>query len=143
MRVTSLDHVGIRVRDMSAATEFYCGLLDLRVNERKPNWLSLPDGRMIHLMPATDRSRDGNDIGDLARHCAFRVDNLEEAVTTLLAKGLRPFQVELGAGGRRKDLVDADDLSFGIGTVFVSDPDGNVLEFVDIGRGIFKDVQGP
>ncbi len=142
MYITTLNHVGIRVRDMNVAARFYCDLLGLRINDKKSNWLSLPDGRMIHLMPATDRSGDGNDIADLARHCAFQVDSLEDAVATLLARGLKPFQVELGAGGRRRSVVDAGDLGFGIGTVFVSDPDGNVLEFVDVERGIFKEVLG-
>ena len=142
MHITSLNHVGLRVRDMDVAARFYVDLLGLRSNEKKPNWLSLPDGRMVHLMPATDRSEDGNDIGDLARHLAFQVDDLEDAVSTLIAKGLRPFQVELGAHGARKDLFDTADLSFGIGTVFVSDPDGNIVEFVDVERGIFREVLG-
>ena len=138
MRVTSLNHVGLE-----KATRFYIDLLGLEAFEKKPNWLRLPDGRMVHLMPATDKSNDGNDVGDLARHLALQVNSLEEVVATLIAEGLRPFQVELGMDGGRKELLDSSDLSFGIGTVFVSDPDGNIVEFVDVDRGIFKEVLGP
>ena len=60
----------------------------------------------------------------------------------MIAASLQPFQVEPGTHGGRKDLLDFRDLSFGIGIVFVSDPDGNILEFVNVEPGIFKEVLG-
>lgn len=140
MKIKSLNHVGIRVKDMDAATRFYVDLLGLTKIEKKPNWLSIDDGQMVHLMPATEESNDGHDIGDLARHVALEVVSLETTVDFLLQKGLKPFQSELGKDPARKDLTDSSDLTFGIGTIFVADPDGNIVEFVDLSRGIFKEV---
>jgi catechol 2,3-dioxygenase-like lactoylglutathione lyase family enzyme len=75
-----------------------------------------------------------------ARHFALRVDRLEDMVTLLLAQGLRPFQATADQKQHRH-LTSADDaLDFGIGTVFVEDPDGNVVEFVQHGRGVFQGV---
>ena len=46
---------------------------------------------------------------------------------TLLARGLKPFQAEIDAT-KRRELTDASDLTFGIGTVLVTDPEGNIVE---------------
>jgi|GEM_PF-4137867 len=43
-------------------------------------------------------------------------------------------------GEDRQDLTDSKALTFGIGTIFVFDPDNNLVEFVDPTRGIFLDV---
>lgn len=139
MRVKGLHHVGIRVRDMLVASEFYIGVLGFRSNPAKTNWLSLENGQTVHLMPATEHSNPGRDMTDLARHIAFEVESLEDTVLHLLRHGLEPFQAGLDLAQRRY-LKDAGDLAFGIGTVFVMDPDGNVLEFVDPARGIFARV---
>lgn len=37
MRVKSLYHVGVRMRDMLVASEFYVGVLDFRSNPAKTN----------------------------------------------------------------------------------------------------------
>ena len=59
----------------------------------------------------------------------------------LLDKGYRPFQSELDAS-KRKDITSAaDPLDFGIGTVFVIDPAGNVVEFVQRDFGIFAKIK--
>lgn len=139
MRIKNLHHVGICVRDTRVATEFYVGVLGFRANSAKTNWLSLDNGQAIHLMPATDHSDPGRDVEDLARHIALEVESLEDTVLLLLRHGLAPFQSGLELAQRRY-LTDAGDLSFGIGTVFVADPDENVVEFVDPARGIFATV---
>ena len=38
---------------------------------------------------------------------------------------------------KRRELTDASDLNFGIGTVFITDPEGNVIEFMQADRGVF------
>ena len=144
MRIMALNHVGVRVRDMKAAEAFYVGLLGLKPKPNKPNWLQIGNGQMLHLMPGSDESDEGRDIGDLARHVSLHVDSLEDVVALMLRHGCKPFQAELykpgvGKPGRRS-LTDASDLSYGIGTVFVEDPDGNIVEFIDPSRGIFAEV---
>ena len=41
------------------------------------------------------------------------------------------------AATKRRELTNASDLTFGIGTVFITDPEGNVIEFMQADRGIF------
>ncbi len=144
MTIKAINHVGVRVRDMDVAATFYCGVLGLRPKPQKPNWLLLENGQMVHLMPASEESDEGRDIGDLARHFALQVDSLEETAALLLRHGFRPFQAELHkpGGGKpgRRDITGTGDLAYGIGTIFVEDPDGNIVEFVDPSRGIFAQV---
>lgn len=141
MTIKAINHIGVRVRDMKAAAEFYTRVFGFKAQPNKPNWLWIGNGQMVHLMPATDQSDAGRDIADLARHFAFEVDSLEAVVSLLLEHGLKPFQAALDQTQRR-DLTGTSDLAFGIGTVFVTDHDGNLMEFVDTSRGIFADVLG-
>lgn len=140
MHIKSVNHVGIRSLDQERSRRFYVDVLGLVPHPTKTNWLHAADGRFsVHLMPGTDRSNDGNDDADLARHFAFESDDLEGVVDGLLAAGLKPFQGDITAE-HRKALPDSSDLTFGIGTVFVFDPDRNLVEFVDPRRGIFPEV---
>ena len=132
-----LHHVGVRVRDAAAARAFYVGVLGLRPHPEKDNWLGWDASTYpVHLMSGTDLSADGRDHKDLARHFAIEVGSLKEIARTLLAHGLRPFQSGFGLKERR-EVTEDDDLEFGIGTVFVADPDGNVVEFIQAGHGLY------
>jgi catechol 2,3-dioxygenase-like lactoylglutathione lyase family enzyme len=142
MKLTSVSHVGVRTRDRARSEAFYVDLLGLRPHPSKANWLATGDGTYgIHLMPAGAGSHDGKDVADCARHVALATGDLEGVVDELLAAGYEPFQGDLNDS--RRALTDSTDLGFGIGTVLVLDPDGNVVEFVDRNRGIFLDVLGP
>ena len=144
MTIKAVNHVGVRVKDMNVATAFYSGVLGLTPKPQKPNWLLMENGQMVHLMPATAESAEGHDVGDLARHFALQVDSLEDVAALLLRHGLKPFQAELykPGGGKpgRRNITDTRDLTYGIGTIFVEDPDGNIVEFIDPSRGIFAEV---
>jgi catechol 2,3-dioxygenase-like lactoylglutathione lyase family enzyme len=70
------------------------------------------------------------------------VQSLESVVMLLLQHGLRPYQVPVDQAARHPILSADDPLTFGIGTVFVEDPDGNSVEFVQAGRGIIGEILG-
>ncbi|HEY0438525.1 MAG TPA: VOC family protein [Xanthobacteraceae bacterium] len=138
MRFHGLDHVGVRVADVERAKRFYVDVLGLQPRPERPNWLGLDQGFPVHLMQST--TNEPRAAMEPARHFALRVDRLEDVVALLLAHGLRPFQATADQKQHR-DLTSPDDaLDFGIGTVFVEDPDGNVVEFVQHGRGVFEGV---
>jgi catechol 2,3-dioxygenase-like lactoylglutathione lyase family enzyme len=140
--IKRLNHVGIRALDPARSAAFYVGVLGLEPHPTKKNWLRTKDKEFsVHLMPETERSTDRNDAADLARHFALESDDLEGVVDGLLAAGYKPFQSDLKAE-HRKELTDSRDLTFGIGTIFVFDPDKNLVEFVDRTRGIFPEVLG-
>ena len=128
-----LHHAGFATKDDVVAKEFWCGLLGFSECPEKRNWLGW-DGQTypIHLMP----HHAALDAEGLSRHVAIEVTKLEAVLEKLLGAGLKPFQSSLS--GERRDIVSIDQpLDFGIGTIFLRDSDGTVVEFVERGRGIF------
>lgn len=138
MRFRGVDHVGVRVTDMERAKRFYTRVLGLEPRPERPNWLGLDQGFPVHLMPASRDELPGP--MEPARHFALRVDGLESVVGLLLAHGLAPFQATADQKHHRAITSADDPLDFGIGTVFVQDPDGNVVEFIEHGRGVFAGI---
>lgn len=49
----------------------------------------------------------------------------------------------MGDSDTRRELTNASDLNFGIGTVFITDPEGNVIEFMQADRGVFAKYHFP
>ena len=136
--ITGLHHVAVAVRDMAQAEAFYVGVLGLVPCPKKPNWLSAGHGFEVHLMPLK-----GADLPrDPARHFTLAVESLQTIAAHLLRHGLRPYQVTVDQSARH-EITGADDpLDFGIGTIFVEDPDGNSVEFLQPDRGITAEILG-
>jgi catechol 2,3-dioxygenase-like lactoylglutathione lyase family enzyme len=66
---------------------------------------------------------------------------LRPVLHLLLDHGQRVFQT--GFDGVEKEITSREDpLGFGIGSIFVRDPDGNLIEFLQLGHGIFADRSG-
>ena len=134
-----LNHVSMRVTDLDLARRFYTGILGLQPHPQKTNWLGAGQGCLVHLMTPTLDTAGTATPTDPARHVALEVESLEETVATLLETGLKPYQATVDQKSF-KAVASADQpLDFGIGTVFVRDPDDNVIEFVQRGRGILGD----
>ncbi|MFI8793691.1 VOC family protein [Streptomyces sp. NPDC055105] len=130
IKITNLNHVGIRVLDLERATRFYVDVLGLTPRPEKPNWLSAGDSYCIHLMPTTG----GTEPIDVSRHVAFEVPDIRETAAQILATGRQPYQTDLEHN--RHTVTSTDDpLDFGIATLFIEDPEGNTLEFVQFGHG--------
>ena len=114
MLVDDIHHVSLNVTDTERSLGFYRDVLGLAVLPRPDfgfggAWLDAGHGRQIHLIEA-----DVPD--DLGQHMAFRVTDLAATVATLRERG-----VEV-----------ADPRPVGGTTImqtFVSDPDGNRIEF--------------
>lgn len=101
--------------------------------------MSAGDLYAVHLMPATIPHEGGVPV-DPATHFALQVKDLSRVLGTLLAAGQKPYQLSLESLEPKYVHDPHDDLSYGIGTLFVNDPDGNVVEFIDVNRGIFAGV---
>ena len=130
----SLHHVAIVVRDSEEATRFYVEVLGLTVHPTKPNWLLLDGHGAVHLIELRERE-PGSERYPTA-HLALRVASLEAVRDRLLAAGLTPWQN--GLDWSHRDVADPGvSLDWGIGTLFVLDPDGHAVEFIEAGRGIF------
>jgi catechol 2,3-dioxygenase-like lactoylglutathione lyase family enzyme len=136
MRFNGINHACMRVTDLDRARDFYTGVLGLEPHPEKSNWLGVGQGCPIHLM---EHTLSGDDVSDPARHVALEVAHLEDVVALLLQNGCSPFQADVHQREHRPITSPVGLLDFGIGTVFVRDPDGNVIEFIQNGRGIFAE----
>ena len=114
MKVLKLDHIGIAVKNIEDSKKLYVDILGLlhagseTVAEQKVTTAFFPVGDTeVELLESTAPDGPiGNYIekrGEGVQHLAFRVDNLEEALAELKAKGVRLIDEKprIGAGGAK------------------------------------------
>ncbi len=114
MKVKKIDHIGIAVRSIPEALKLYSEILGLKmegeeiIEEQKVKTVFLPLGDTeIELLEST--SPDGpiakfiESRGEGIQHIAFRVANIEEALSELKEKGIRLIdeRPRKGAGGAK------------------------------------------
>jgi methylmalonyl-CoA epimerase len=111
MKIKHIDHIGIAVKTIEQAGKFYTDVLGLKiadienVADQKVNVAFLPiTDSEVELLEST---REDGPVakfiearGEGVQHIAFRVENIEEALAELKAKGVRLIdqQPRLGAG---------------------------------------------
>ena len=114
MKVLKVDHIGVAVKSIEETKKLYQDLLGLdhagseTVSEQKVTTAFFPVGDTeVELLEST--SPDGPIAGYLEKrgegvqHIAFRVENIEEALAELKAKGVRLIDEKprRGAGGAK------------------------------------------
>ena len=114
MKVLKVDHIGVAVKNMDEALKLYQDILGLKlvatevVEEQKVKVGFIPVGDSeIELLEST--SPDGpvakfiESRGEGVQHIALRVDNIEQALEELKAKGFRLIDEKprYGAGNAR------------------------------------------
>ncbi|MEJ2095929.1 MAG: methylmalonyl-CoA epimerase [Deltaproteobacteria bacterium] len=114
MKILKIDHLGIAVNSIDAGEKFWADILGLdfegteTVAEQKVTTAFFPVGESeVELLESTDP--DGpvakyiGKKGEGIQHVAFRVDNLEQALQELKAKGVRLIDEKprIGAGGAK------------------------------------------
>lgn len=124
--IASLHHVSINVTDLARARQFYGGLLGLAelprpVFDFDGAWYQIGD-RQLHLIvhPPTRTLRGTREIDGRDGHFALRITGFEETLAYLEAHDV--------AMRVRRDSVTGWD------QIFVTDPDGNVVELNAEGR---------
>lgn len=140
MTYLGINHVGLVVTDLSRSREFFIGALGLHQHTRRATWFIA--GRCtLHLIEIPEAG-DDRSLYRSVQHVALQVDDLNDMLAQLLHAGLAPFQLDFE--GNEMPVDDpASPLEFGVGTLFVRDPDGNLIELIQLGRGIFKDEPDP
>jgi methylmalonyl-CoA epimerase len=114
MKILNIDHIGVAVKNLEPAEEFYSGALGLSVKEheivenQKVKVAFIPvSGSEVELLESTDPAGPVTKYidakGEGIQHLAFRVENLDEALRELKEKGVRLIDNEPrpGAGGAR------------------------------------------
>jgi len=140
IEVEAIHHVCLVVRDRAAAERFYLEVLGLERHHTVPFWLVLNERATLHLFPLADAERGGPRLA--WQHFALQVKDLRAVLRLLLAHGFRPFQADFQSNRRVRTSPD-DPLDFGTGTLFVHDPDGNLVEFLQLGHGLFTEEMSP
>jgi catechol 2,3-dioxygenase-like lactoylglutathione lyase family enzyme len=135
--VESINHVCVVVKDIAAARQFYCGTLGLRPHHKVASWLILNNESTLHLVHIPEAEVD-NSLYHEIQHFALQVPSLKAVLQELLEVNAEVFQMDFEGAERAVRSVD-DPLAFGLGSIFTRDPDGNLMEFVQIGHGLFKD----
>lgn len=116
MNVNRVDHIGIAVKNLDEALNFYEGVLGLKssgteiVEEQKVKVAFLPCGDSeLELLESTEpdgpiaKFIEKNNGNGGIQHVAIRVDNIEEAIEEMKSKGMRMLDEKprYGAGGAR------------------------------------------
>lgn len=128
-RVTSYEHVGIRVTDRQRATEFYEAFgwrEEIDLPEHHANEMVNENGVYINLIfNGTPRKGARNVLQDEKvkhpgmTHAAFIVDDLDALIAKLSREDIQITDGPHIYSDRRR-------------LIFVRDPDGNVLEFNEL-----------
>ena len=119
--IETLHHVGINVTDVARAKHFYGGILGLQEIPRPPfdfggAWYQIGDGE-LHLIvhPPTRTLRGTRDIDARDGHLSIRVSSYEDTLQHLRSHGVECLE-------RPRNLTPW-------AQIYVTDPDGNVVEF--------------
>jgi methylmalonyl-CoA/ethylmalonyl-CoA epimerase len=94
MKVLKIDHIGVAVENLESTLAVYRDILGLGDTEVELLASTDPEGPIGKFIAAK---------GQGVQHVAFRVENLEEALAELKAKGVRLIDEKprYGAGGAR------------------------------------------
>jgi methylmalonyl-CoA epimerase len=112
--IGKIDHIGIAVSDLASALDFYDSALGLEASEieevpdQQVRLAVIPVGesRLELLQSTTADGPVGRFVekhGEGVHHICFEVDDIDSALATLRAAGVRLIdeQPRMGAGGRR------------------------------------------
>jgi glyoxylase I family protein len=116
-------HVSLSIDDLDAAREFYGGLLGLPEIERpempiRGTWYQAGAVQLHLIEPPSGMQGEaaGQDGSPIANHIAFEIEDYSSVKSALEEAGL-----EVKALGK------------GVGQMFVQDPHGNTVEFIEPG----------
>ncbi len=120
--IKSIHHASFIVQDLDESLAFYCDLLGLTIDTSRPEmrfsgaWLQVGEQQQIHLLvlPNPDSTTDRPEHGGRDRHVALVVNSVQQ-LADKLTQAKRDFT--MSKSGRH--------------ALFVRDPDGNTLEFVE------------
>lgn len=112
--VNKIDHIGIAVKNLEEALNFYENILGLKsagfeiVEEQKVKVAFLPIGDTeVELLESTEEdgpiARYIAKNGEGVQHIAYRVDDIEKAIEDMKEKGVRMIDEKprYGAGGAK------------------------------------------
>jgi len=114
MKVKHIDHIGVAVKSLDEAGRFYTDVLGLEIKEVetvadqkvKVAFIPITDSE-VELLESTEPdgpvARHIDSRGEGIQHIAFCVENIEQALEEMKAKGIRLIDQKprVGAGGAK------------------------------------------
>jgi methylmalonyl-CoA/ethylmalonyl-CoA epimerase len=116
MKIKHIDHIGIAVKTIEQAGKFYTDILGLKIEDIE----NVADQKVnVAFLPITDSEveliESTHDDGPVAKfieargegiqHIAFRVENIEETLAELKAKGVRLIDQQPRKGAGRAKIA--------------------------------------
>jgi catechol 2,3-dioxygenase-like lactoylglutathione lyase family enzyme len=125
--ITGIGHAAFRVRDLERSIHFYCDLLGMQrafdIDRDGKPWITfvhLGGGQFLELFPEPDTAEDFSGNKGSYRHIQLEVDDLEQTIRNMEARGL-PRTGTPPRQGRD-----------GNWQYWLTDPDGNRLELMQM-----------
>ncbi|HEY3980410.1 MAG TPA: VOC family protein [Streptosporangiaceae bacterium] len=113
---------GFSVDDLAAAREFYAGVLGLTTEDRPGGMrITLPGGSAAWAYPKEQHQPTSYTMLD------FVVDDIDEAVAALAARGVRFERYEDGPPQDEKGILRGRSVRLGPDIAWFKDPAGNIL----------------
>jgi len=121
--IKSIAHASFLVDDVKKSLTFYCDVLQMHLNETRPNfafdgaWIDIADsGQQIHLMqlPNPDSADGRPEHGGRDKHLALVVEDISKLEQRLISANVAFTKSKSGRAA-----------------FFCRDPDGNALEFAE------------
>lgn len=132
MKIKRIAHIGVAVANTDLAQSFYTGMLDLRLERReelgelKISFVPVGETNIELVQSTTPEGLMNKYIekrGEGIHHIAYEVENIDEALAELKAKGVQLVDQEarLGAHGARIAFIHPKDTN-GVLTELVEYP---------------------
>ena len=141
MSYLGINHVALVVTDLDRSRHFMDEVLGLERHPKMPRWYRVGDCAVHLLKPMPEAGADSS-LYHHHQHLAIQVDDVRAVLRRLIANSLEPFQINSELEPHPVASLD-DPLDYGTGSVLVRDPDGNLFEFLEIGRGLFAGEPDP
>ncbi|TQV88480.1 VOC family protein [Aliikangiella coralliicola] len=137
LNLKKIDHVGIRVKDKNVSIKFYESLgyefkFDGGFEHGHPVIMLHPSGLVLNLLGPATNAIDNNILMDVDEkysgytHVAIEIESIEQAKALM-----EELNIEITGRHQFK----------GINTIFIRDPDRNVIELVEhSGENFFADT---
>ena len=131
LKITQVDHLGIRIRDIDRSRAFYERLgfavvRDAGYDEGHPVVMVHPSGVVVNLLGPSTAQEGTNMLMDVPEkysgytHAAIRIESIDETVAALEEMGIA---ITGGPARFSDDMV----------SLFIRDPDRNVIELTEHG----------
>jgi glyoxylase I family protein len=114
MKFLGIDHPAVAADDVEKLSDWYCTMFGYEkwFHHPKPVWmLKAPDGTLLEVMPKDDTPRQNRTTWTPGwSHLALRVENIENAIADLDAKGIvwGGEVIEAIGGGKVRNAFDIE-----------------------------------